>query len=68
MRSFAGQPAVSVVIPVFNVEAVLLELTRNFGFQAALAAALTRAPGDAIVTLAADLQDSPELMPEMVAQ
>jgi glycosyltransferase involved in cell wall biosynthesis len=45
----------------------LLELTRNFGFQAALAAGLAHAPGDAIVTLDADLQDPPEVIPELVA-
>ena len=115
MRSFGTQPAVSLVIPVFNEDAVLpelfqrltalfdgqpgvswaavlvddgsrdrsaelvraqagadprfrlLELTRNFGFQAALAAGLAQAPGDAIVTLDADLQDPPEVIPELVA-
>ena len=115
MRSFAAQPAVSIVIPVFNEEAVLpelfqrlaavfdgqpgvtwrallvndgsrdrtaelvrrqagldprfalLELTRNFGFQAALAAGLVHATGDAIVTMDADLQDPPEIIPELVA-
>ena len=46
----------------------LLELTRNFGFQAALAAGLAHATGDAIVTMDADLQDPPELIPEMVAR
>jgi len=46
---------------------VLLELTRNFGFQAALAAGLANAQGDALVTLDADLQDPPEIIPEMVA-
>jgi polyisoprenyl-phosphate glycosyltransferase len=46
----------------------LLELTRNFGFQAALAAGLAHAKGDAIVTMDADLQDPPELIPEMVAR
>ena len=45
----------------------LLELTRNFGFQAALAAGLAHAPGDAVVTLDADLQDPPEIIPELVA-
>jgi glycosyltransferase involved in cell wall biosynthesis len=44
----------------------LLELTRNFGFQAALAAGLAHATGDAIVTMDADLQDPPELIPAMV--
>jgi glycosyltransferase involved in cell wall biosynthesis len=46
----------------------LLELSRNFGFQAALAAGLTHARGDAVVTMDADLQDPPECIPEMVAR
>ena len=45
----------------------LLDLTRNFGFQAALAAGLAHATGDAVVTLDADLQDPPEIIPELVA-
>lgn len=44
----------------------LLELSRNFGFQAALAAGLAHAPGDALVTMDADLQDPPELIVELV--
>lgn len=47
---------------------VLLELSRNFGFQAALAAGLTHATGDAVITMDADLQDPPECIPEMVAK
>ncbi len=46
----------------------LLELSRNFGFQAALAAGLTHAAGEAVVTMDADLQDPPECIPEMVAK
>jgi len=116
MRSFTAKPAVSIVIPVFNEEAVLpelfqrlaamfdgqpgvawaallvndgsrdgsaalvraqaakdprfalLELARNFGFQAALAAGLANATGDAVVTMDADLQDPPEVIPEMVGR
>jgi len=45
----------------------LLEFSRNFGFQAALAAGLAHARGDAIITMDADLQDPPELIPELVA-
>lgn len=45
----------------------LIELSRNFGFQAALAAGLAHARGDAVVTMDADLQDPPECIPEMVA-
>jgi polyisoprenyl-phosphate glycosyltransferase len=46
----------------------LIELSRNFGFQSALAAGLAAAhDADAVVTMDADLQDPPELIPEMVA-
>lgn len=45
----------------------LLEFSRNFGFQAALAAGLSHASGQAIVTMDADLQDPPEVIPELVA-
>ena len=47
---------------------VLLELSRNFGFQAAIAAGLAHARGQAVVTMDADLQDPPECIPEMVAR
>jgi glycosyltransferase involved in cell wall biosynthesis len=47
---------------------VLVELSRNFGFQAALAAGLTHATGDAVITMDADLQDPPECIPELVAK
>jgi glycosyltransferase involved in cell wall biosynthesis len=46
----------------------LIELSRNFGFQAALAAGLAHATGRAVVTMDADLQDPPECIPEMVAR
>ena len=46
----------------------LLELSRNFGFQAALAAGLAHAKGAAVVTMDADLQDPPECIPELVAR
>jgi glycosyltransferase involved in cell wall biosynthesis len=62
-RSVALLQAHSAADPRFQ----LLELTRNFGFQAALAAGLAQATGDAIVTLDADLQDPPEIIPELVA-
>jgi dolichol-phosphate mannosyltransferase len=41
-------------------------LSRNFGHQTALTAGLDHAAGDAIVMLDADLQDPPELIPQML--
>ena len=44
----------------------VIELSRNFGHQAALTAGLDHAQGDAIVMLDADLQDPPELIGQMI--
>lgn len=46
----------------------LIDLSRNFGHQAALTAGLADVgDADAAVTMDADLQDPPELIPELVA-
>ncbi len=45
----------------------VIQLSRNFGHQTALTAGLDHARGDAVVMLDADLQDPPELIPEMLA-
>lgn len=46
----------------------VVHLSRNFGHQTAITAGLDHARGDAIVMIDADLQDPPELIPEMVQQ
>ena len=46
----------------------VIELSRNFGHQAALSAGLDHARGIAVVTIDSDLQDPPELIPEMVSR
>jgi dolichol-phosphate mannosyltransferase len=43
----------------------ILTFSRNFGHQAAITAGLDFADGDAAVVMDADLQDPPELLPEM---
>ncbi|MEB3299791.1 MAG: glycosyltransferase family 2 protein [Candidatus Sericytochromatia bacterium] len=42
-------------------------LSRNFGHQIAATAGLDHATGDAIILIDADLQDPPELIPEMIS-
>lgn len=45
-----------------------LSFSRNFGHQAAFTAGLDHASGEAVVIMDADLQDPPELLPELVAR
>jgi len=45
----------------------VIDFTRNFGKEVAMSAGLDAAAGDAVVVIDADLQDPPELIPEMVA-
>lgn len=45
-----------------------LSLARNFGHQIAVTAGLNYVRGDAIIVLDADLQDPPELIPQLVAK
>ena len=45
----------------------IVELSRNFGKDIALTAGLDHAAGRAVIPIDADLQDPPELIPELVA-
>lgn len=44
-----------------------VHFSRNFGHQVAVTAGLHFARGDAVVTMDSDLQDPPELLPELIA-
>lgn len=46
----------------------ILNLSRNFGHQIALSAGIDHADGDVVITMDGDLQDPPELIPEMLAR
>jgi glycosyltransferase involved in cell wall biosynthesis len=46
----------------------VIDLSRNFGKEIALTAGLDHADGDAVVVIDADLQDPPELIPQLVAR
>jgi glycosyltransferase involved in cell wall biosynthesis len=44
----------------------VVDLSRNFGKEVAMSAGLDHAGGDAVVVIDADLQDPPELIPDML--
>lgn len=58
LRSIAGRDA----------HTRALHLARNFGHQIAISAGIDAARGDTVALMDGDLQDPPELLPEMVAR
>jgi polyisoprenyl-phosphate glycosyltransferase len=46
----------------------IIRFARNFGHQIAISAGLDFALGDAVIVMDADLQDPPELVPELIAR
>lgn len=46
---------------------VIVNLSRNFGKEIALTAGLDHASGDAVIITDADMQDPPELIPDLIA-
>jgi dolichol-phosphate mannosyltransferase len=59
-------PAILDEIAAADERVRVLHLSRPFGHQLALTAGLDHAAGDVVVTIDADLQDPPELIPELV--
>ena len=46
----------------------IISLSRNFGKEAAMTAGLEATQGNAVILIDADMQDPPELIPEMIEQ
>jgi polyisoprenyl-phosphate glycosyltransferase len=46
----------------------IINFSRNFGHQVAISAGIDYAEGDAVVIIDSDLQDPPEVIPELIAQ
>ena len=51
-----------------DARAAFIDFSRNFGKEIAVTAGLDHAIGDAVVVIDADLQDPPELIPELFKQ
>ena len=49
-----------------DITVKLINFSRNFGHQAAITAGMENATGDAVIAIDADLQDPPEVIPEMI--
>ena len=50
-----------------DINVKVISFSRNFGHQAAVTAGLKYVTGDACVIMDADLQDPPELIPDMLS-
>ena len=62
-----GTLGVALSLHERDPRAGVLNLSRNFGKEAATTAGIDAATGDAVVIIDADLQDPPEVIPELIA-
>ncbi len=51
-----------------DARVAIVDLSRNFGKEIAMTAGLHKAEGDAVVVIDADLQDPPELIPQLIEE
>lgn len=63
-----GSLALLQAMQAEDARIAILDLSRNFGKEIAMTAGLDHASGDAVVIIDADLQDPPELIPEMLVE
>jgi len=61
-----GTPHIMKQLAEMDTAVTAVFLSRNFGKEAALTAGLDHAAGDAVIIMDADLQDPPELIPDML--
>jgi glycosyltransferase involved in cell wall biosynthesis len=61
-----GTLEVMKILRAHDERVAILDLSRNFGKEIAMTAGLDHARGNAVVVIDADLQDPPEVIPELV--
>lgn len=61
-----GTMALLAALHAADPRVAVVDLSRNFGKEVAMSAGLDHAGGDAVIVIDADLQDPPELIPDMV--
>jgi dolichol-phosphate mannosyltransferase len=66
--SFDGTRELLVELQRRDPRVKVIRFARNFGHQVAITAGLDFAVGDAVIVMDADLQDPPEVLPELVAR
>jgi glycosyltransferase involved in cell wall biosynthesis len=66
--SHDGTPALLGALNRSDTRVSVIDFSRNFGKEIAMTAGLDCARGDAVIIIDADLQDPPELIPDMVRE
>ena len=66
--SVDASPAILLRLAEGDPTVRVIRFSRNFGHQAAVTAGIEHAVGAAVVVIDSDLQDPPEVIPELVAQ
>lgn len=61
-------PAILAELTERDPRVRVVVLSRNFGYQAAVAAGVDHCRGDVVVTIDADLQDPPEVIPALIEE
>ncbi len=61
-------PEIAATLREQDARVKLIRFSRNFGHQIAISAGIDYAEGDAVIIIDADLQDPPEVIPDLVAK
>lgn len=62
-----GTAGIAAMLAAQRTDIGVITLSRNFGKDAALAAGIAHARGDAVIPMDVDLQDPPEVIPHMIS-